>query len=169
MSSSSKKTSSKSEAESALPAKADPDSRTVGKPEPPPLPPGQNINLALGMNLQRASFDSMDPDVQSKMIQLSDAMDQRQYDYYSQSLKYQADYSRLELDDKGVGRKQALLAFTLLGGCCLLLGGGIIAVLLYKDQFQIAQTVAISGITFAAGLLGGAGIPSILKYLSSTQ
>ncbi len=100
-----------------------------------------------------------------RMIQLSDDMDQRMYDYHCKSLEKEAEYSGQALIEKGAARKQAVWAFGLLGGGCLLLIGAILLVLLFKGQFEVAQVVLISSLTFFAGLFGGSGLPGLLKQL----
>ncbi len=138
------------------------------QPAPPAPPiPGQNINLALGvgMNLQRTPLEALPHEAQMRMIQLSDDMDQRMYDYHCKSLERDADYSGEALKEKGAARKQALWTFGLLGGGCLLLIGAILVMLLSKDQYQTAQVVLVASLTFFAGLFGGSGLPGLLKQL----
>ena len=131
----------------------------------PPVPGGQNINV-LGLNLQRAPLESLPPDVQMRMIELSDTLDQRQHDYYCQKLEKEAEYRGKDLEDRGAARKQALLTFGLLGGSVLIFLGVILFLLLGKDQFEVTQIVLISSLTFFAGLFGGTGLPGLLKQFS---
>ena len=135
-------------------------------PPAPPTPPGVNLAVGLGLNLQRASLDNLPEDIQMRLIQLSDDMDKRQYDYYCQSLSKQADYQSQDLDDRGKARKQALLTFGLLGGGCLVFLGIIVYTLLNKEQFEVAQIVVVSSLTFLAGMFGGSGLPGLLKHFS---
>ncbi len=103
-----------------------------------------------------------------RMIQLSDDLDQRMYDYNCKSLDREAEYSGDALKDKGAARKQTLWAFGLLGGGCLLLIGAAVFTLLFKGQYDTAQVVLISSLTFFAGLFGGSGLPGILKQIGGS-
>ncbi len=121
------------------------------------------------MNLQRAQLEAMSPEAQMRLIQLSDDMDQRMYDYHCKSLEREADLSSEALKDKGAARKQALWTFGLLGAGCLFLIGAILISLLAKDQFEIAQVVLIASLTFFAGLFGGSGLPGLLKQFGGNK
>lgn len=121
------------------------------------------------MNLQRAPLDSLDPEIQTRLIELSDTLDQRQYEYYCRSLESQAAYGEKELAERSAARKQAVWVFATLAFGGLVFLSGVTWLLLGKDQFSTAQTIVISGMTFVSGLLGGSGLTALMRRFAGTQ
>lgn len=121
------------------------------------------------MNLQRAPLDSLGPEIQARLIELSDILDQRQYDYFCRTLESQSAYGEKELAERSAARKQAVWVFAGLAFSGLVFLSGVTWILLSKDQFSTAQTVVISGLTFVTGLLGGSGLSTLMRRQGGGQ
>ncbi len=83
--------------------------------------------------------------------------------YHTRRLEKEAEYQRARLENFAEGRKQGLGVFKILALSALGFVAIVTGILLYKDQFGVAQTVIISAMSFIAGLVGGSGIPTLLR------
>ncbi len=123
----------------------------------PPRMPGEFPQPAVGVQLmmQRSSLDRLDPEIQEKLIQLSDVLDRRGYELATK-----------DLEDRALARKQALYSISGFALLVIVAGGIFSGLLLASGQFDKAFTLLMAGIGVIGALLGGAGLQSVLKQLS---
>lgn len=146
------------------------ESNVTRRSSPPPPPPtaGQNVQVALGMQLmQQSSFDQLDESIQNRLIDLLDEQDRRQFEYYSSWLQHQSDFNKVSLEDSATARKQGLWAMSSVGGLALLIGGAGTLFLLYQGEYQWGFTLLMAGLGIAGAFLGGTGLPGFIRAISS--
>lgn len=125
----------------------------------PSSPGGDGRVVAMGMNLmmQRSSFDSLSPEIQSQMIDMTGVMDERGYEFACQNLSKTADMHRLVL--------KILAGFA---GGLILVGAALAYILIQSGKFDQAMTLITTGVAVVGALLGGAGLRSVLRSFSGS-
>jgi hypothetical protein len=116
--------------------------------------------------MQHSSFDQLDEQIQSRLIELADEQDRRQYEYFSRALEHQNSYSASALEDGAVARRQGLIALASVGGVALLIGGAGTLFLLYQGEYQWGFTLLMAGLGLVGSFLGGAGLPGFIRTVS---
>ncbi len=130
----------------------------------PPLPAG-SIQRGISSSVSRVSMDRLAAQAQLSMIETLDAADERQLRYHTLRLEKQAEFQENELKSFSEGRGQGLALVKILALATLLLVAMVTGALLYKDQFSAAETIIVSCMAFVAGLVGGSGIPGLIRTL----
>ena len=138
------------------------DAEIVSVQPAPPSSPG-SILFAVSSSVSKSPLHNLSPDAQMAVIQSLDTWDERQLRYHSLRLEKESEFQRLHLESAAEGRKQGLGVFKLLALSALAFVAMVTCILLYKDQFSVAQTVIIASMTFVSGLVGGSALPGLLR------
>lgn len=138
----------------------------------PPTPPGQQLNLNVGMQLVQqsaAGFDRLDKAVQQQMLTLAEKMDRHAFENAQSNLQCNHEARLKGIEGTTIGRKQVLILVGSLAGAGLVAGTVITGMLIHAGQSQLAHTVMMSGLGVVGSLLGGAGITTLLRDLGGSK
>lgn len=151
-----------------------PDKAEVSAPQVipplPPAPPGQQVSVALGMQLmQQSSLERLPLQLQMELVALAKQMDDHAFENAQESLRLRSTSDEKKLADRALGRKHVLLMMGAIGGAAMVAGTTITIMLVVAKQYQLAQTVMLSCLSIGSALLGGAGLTTLLQRLTSGQ
>lgn len=113
--------------------------------------------------MQQSSFESLEPRIQDRLIDLADELDRRQYDYYCRGLDQQGEQYRQTLQDTADVRKQGVVALSVLAGLTIVFGGGAVLYLFSKEEYEQGFTLLMAGLGILGAFLGGSGLPGFLR------
>ena len=133
----------------------------------PPLPPGAQFNVAMGVMQKPDLFATLSPELQREMLTAVDKIDQRGFQHAQEHLASDERIKTKQLEERSKGRKHLYV----LAGIGLLLGVGsgltVTIMLINAGKHELAYTVMMSGIGVVGAFLGGTGVASALKKASS--
>jgi len=140
-----------------------------GKPSrlPPPQPPHTQVNL--GIALQQTSLENLPHDIQKLLIESADQADQRGYQYAESALTHQGEAHGRELQDRADGRRRIIWAGGLLAAAILIAGSLVTYLFINAQQYQMAQTVMVGGISAIGGFLGGLGAGEVARRFAGSS